>query len=239
MTYPILRRNRCGSVLIALTPATQISPEVGSTMRFIIFRVVVLPHPDGPTSTTISPSDTSNERSPTAGEGLPGNDFETCSRRIMASVIELPAGGGSLQSLATVSHPSSVVNWCDHPPTPDSLPPGGREQQTNGCFPNRGRSPTGDCTSFGLLRWADPAVRNPPGGRSRHTGCRALGSDQPPGTGCGQDGRSTGQRCDRKSTSVVSAIGRADRYRCRRGHLPLAFSSFAGRWRDRNRGRRG
>src|SRR3990170_6122113 len=132
MTYPILRRNRCGSVLIALTPATQMSPEVGSTMRLIIFRVVVLPHPDGPTSTTISPSDTSNERSPTAGEGLPGNDFETCSRRIMASVIELPAGGGSLLSLATFSHPSSVVNWCDHPPTPDSLPPAGGGNKRTG-----------------------------------------------------------------------------------------------------------
>jgi hypothetical protein len=30
-------------------------PELGSMMRLIIFRVVLLPHPDGPTSTRMSP----------------------------------------------------------------------------------------------------------------------------------------------------------------------------------------
>ncbi len=46
-----------------------IVPDVGSTSRLIIFSVVVLPQPDGPTSATISPSATSSDRSVTAGAG--------------------------------------------------------------------------------------------------------------------------------------------------------------------------
>src|SRR6476620_5145814 len=41
-------------------------PEVGSTSRLIIRIVVVLPQPDGPTSTAICPAPTSSERSLTA-----------------------------------------------------------------------------------------------------------------------------------------------------------------------------
>src|SRR2546430_16488667 len=41
-------------------------PEVGSIRRLIIFMVVVLPQPEGPTSMQVSPSPTSRVRSCTA-----------------------------------------------------------------------------------------------------------------------------------------------------------------------------
>ena len=50
-----------------------IVPDVGSTSRLIIFSVVVLPHPDGPTSATTSPSAMSSDRSPTASVAEPPN----------------------------------------------------------------------------------------------------------------------------------------------------------------------
>ena len=45
---------------------------VGSIKRLIIRIVVVLPHPDGPTSTTISPLVMSSDSSSMAGELEPG-----------------------------------------------------------------------------------------------------------------------------------------------------------------------
>ena len=36
-------------------PSSSITPDVGSINRLIILRIVVLPHPDGPTKTTTSP----------------------------------------------------------------------------------------------------------------------------------------------------------------------------------------
>ena len=54
-------------------------------IRLIIFRVVVLPQPDGPTSVTNSPRATSRVRLSTAGRAPPGNVFVTLSRRIMIS----------------------------------------------------------------------------------------------------------------------------------------------------------
>ena len=47
-------------------PATTMRPLVRSMRRLIIRSVVVLPQPEGPTSTQISPSPTSSERSSTA-----------------------------------------------------------------------------------------------------------------------------------------------------------------------------
>jgi hypothetical protein len=67
------------------SPATVIRPDVGSTSRLIIFSVVVLPQPDGPTSTTISPSATSSERLETAAVGSPEKTLVTASRRIIGS----------------------------------------------------------------------------------------------------------------------------------------------------------
>ncbi len=72
---------------VASTPSTQMVPEVGSMIRLIIFNVVVLPQPDGPTSVMIVPRLTSKLRSPTAGRADPPNVFDMCSNRIMASDI--------------------------------------------------------------------------------------------------------------------------------------------------------
>src|SRR5262249_12580988 len=47
-------------------PSTKIRPLVGSISRLIIFSVVDLPHPDGPTRHTISPGAMSRSRSCTA-----------------------------------------------------------------------------------------------------------------------------------------------------------------------------
>src|SRR5947208_16648069 len=66
-------------------PATTIVPDVGSISRLIMRRVVVLPHPDGPTRHATSPSGTSKDRSPTAGTREPGKVFETPSSRIIGS----------------------------------------------------------------------------------------------------------------------------------------------------------
>ena len=41
------------------SPPRKIVPDVGSISRLIIFIVVVLPQPDGPTSTQTSPGSTS------------------------------------------------------------------------------------------------------------------------------------------------------------------------------------
>ena len=49
------------------------SPSVMSTSRLTIFIAVVLPLPDGPTSTQISPAGTSSDRSLMAGvDSRPG-----------------------------------------------------------------------------------------------------------------------------------------------------------------------
>jgi hypothetical protein len=50
----------------------RISPSVGSISLFTIRIVVVLPHPEGPTKTQISPSRISKERSLTTGLSEPG-----------------------------------------------------------------------------------------------------------------------------------------------------------------------
>ena len=44
----------CGLVIVC--PSTRISPSLGGSSPAIIFSSVVLPHPDGPTTTTNSPS---------------------------------------------------------------------------------------------------------------------------------------------------------------------------------------
>jgi hypothetical protein len=54
----------------------RISPDVGSMSRFVIFNVVVLPQPDGPTRTQISPAPTLNDRPFTA----PGPSFARANR---------------------------------------------------------------------------------------------------------------------------------------------------------------
>src|ERR671918_504870 len=82
----MLRLNFTGSCFMTSVPSTVIDPEVGSTKRLIIFIVVVLPHPEGPTSTTVSPSPTSMDRSETAGGPELWKRFVTFFREIMVFV---------------------------------------------------------------------------------------------------------------------------------------------------------
>lgn len=49
-----------------------IRPDVGSISLLIIFSVVDLPQPEGPTRITVSPALMSMETLSTAGAGLPG-----------------------------------------------------------------------------------------------------------------------------------------------------------------------
>src|SRR5262245_854719 len=79
------RRNRTGSSDVTSRPSRKIRPLVGSMRRLIIFSVVDLPHPEGPTSTTISPAATSRSSSSTAT--VPSAyRFPTPSSRIIASL---------------------------------------------------------------------------------------------------------------------------------------------------------
>ena len=74
MTYPMPRRSSVTSRVAASTPSMRIRPLVGSMSRLTILRLVVLPQPDGPTSTQILPAGTLNERSLTApGPLTPGS----------------------------------------------------------------------------------------------------------------------------------------------------------------------
>jgi len=66
------------------SPFTRIRPGVGSMSRLTIIMVVVLPQPDGPTSVTSSPSDTSKD-SPSTAVVPSGYRLPTCSNRIMTS----------------------------------------------------------------------------------------------------------------------------------------------------------
>ncbi len=56
MTYPIPRRSSAGSVPVMSSPSMRIRPAVGSIIRLIMRSEVVLPHPEGPTSTVMAPS---------------------------------------------------------------------------------------------------------------------------------------------------------------------------------------
>ena len=69
---PAGSRTRCGgaaptgSAWVTSSPSRKMRPDVGSISRLIILSVVVLPQPDGPTSTQISPAGISSESSCTA-----------------------------------------------------------------------------------------------------------------------------------------------------------------------------
>src|SRR5687768_17724852 len=49
------RRKRIGSQSVVDLPSTSTWPDVGTNSRLISFRVVVLPHPDLPSKTNVSP----------------------------------------------------------------------------------------------------------------------------------------------------------------------------------------
>jgi hypothetical protein len=67
-------RRRSSSAFLWVTSSSpiRIRPLVGSISRLIIFMVVVLPHPEGPTSITISPAGISRVTSSTAAWSCPG-----------------------------------------------------------------------------------------------------------------------------------------------------------------------
>src|SRR4051812_23929911 len=82
MTYPIRRRSSSGFLWVTSSSPIRMRPLVGSISRLIIFIVVVLPHPDGPTSITISPAGISSVTSSTAGTLCPGYCLVTPSSRM-------------------------------------------------------------------------------------------------------------------------------------------------------------
>src|ERR1700759_221971 len=60
------RRSSTGSTPSVSRPSIKILPELGRTSRLIIRSVVVLPQPDGPSSTQVSPALTSSVTPSTA-----------------------------------------------------------------------------------------------------------------------------------------------------------------------------
>src|SRR4051812_38958934 len=82
------RRSSSGSRLVTSSSPMKIRPLVGSISLLIIFMVVVLPHPDGPTSMTISPAGISMVRLSTAGSEDPASyRFVTPSSRILTPPV--------------------------------------------------------------------------------------------------------------------------------------------------------
>lgn len=82
MTYPMERRSSAAFCSVTSLPPTLMVPEVGSTSRLIILRVVVLPQPEDPTRTVTPPSGMSRVRSCTAVVPL-GKRLWTVSNWIM------------------------------------------------------------------------------------------------------------------------------------------------------------
>ena len=80
------RRSSTGSAWVTSRPSRKMRPDVGSMSRLIILSVVVLPQPDGPTSTQISPSGMSSDSSRTASWPF-GYCLLIASRRIIGSEV--------------------------------------------------------------------------------------------------------------------------------------------------------
>src|SRR3954454_17063191 len=78
---------------MTLRPSSRMSPEVSGTMRLTSRMAVVLPQPDGPTSTQISPAGTSNDSDWIAGSSLPRYVFETCRNSSDAAIRGLYPSG--------------------------------------------------------------------------------------------------------------------------------------------------
>src|SRR5438034_4246544 len=84
------RRSSIVSRLRTLRPPIVMSPSEMSISRLTIFIAVVLPPPEGPTSTQISPAGTTSERSSTAGAARPGYRLVTWSKTISAAAPFTP-----------------------------------------------------------------------------------------------------------------------------------------------------
>src|SRR5215468_8317031 len=75
------RRSSAAGTVVTSRSSSQIRPVVGSIIRLTIRRLVVLPHPDGPTSTVICP-DGATRSTPSTATVPSGNLFVTPSNRI-------------------------------------------------------------------------------------------------------------------------------------------------------------
>src|SRR5690606_25585712 len=71
---------------VTSSPSMTILPLLGSIRRLIIFSVVVLPQPEGPTNITMEPAGISRVRPPTADFFCPGQVVVTSSSMIEAPV---------------------------------------------------------------------------------------------------------------------------------------------------------
>ncbi len=68
----MVRRSATGLMPVTSSPPMVGCPEVGSTSQLIIFRVVLLPQPEGPTGITVSSAASSRVTPSTAGAWLSG-----------------------------------------------------------------------------------------------------------------------------------------------------------------------
>src|SRR6266568_8403304 len=109
------RRKMTGSWLSTSVPPTKICPALGSISRLIIRIVVVLPQPDGPTRTAISPSLMSRLRSFTAAPDDEGKCLETPRSEIMTVTASPPAPGPPAARLGAAIVVSRAK--ADHPGT--------------------------------------------------------------------------------------------------------------------------
>src|SRR5437016_3652734 len=99
------RRTSTGSSRVMSRSPMKMRPLVGSMSRFTIFMVVVLPQPDGPTSTQTSPSGTSRFRWSTAT--LPSNTLVTSSSRITRQNLLWAA----VTAIFAANGPKSWIWW--------------------------------------------------------------------------------------------------------------------------------
>src|SRR5262245_504153 len=80
------RRSSTGLIDAVSRPSSRTRPDVGSIIRLTIRSAVVLPHPDGPTSTVVAPDGASRLSPPTARVPS-GYRLVTDSNRMMVSLL--------------------------------------------------------------------------------------------------------------------------------------------------------
>src|SRR3954454_16356241 len=119
------RRSSAGLLLLTLSPPRRMSPEVMSISRLTIRIAVVLPQPDGPTSTQISPAGTSRLRSSTAGAGAPGYSLVTARNSMLAADCVSPKAPVLLgrRRGAEAGHPTGAGPRCQQVPTGENVSP--------------------------------------------------------------------------------------------------------------------
>src|SRR4029453_16013454 len=107
-----MERRSCAAGTVETSwPATVMVPELGSTMRLIMRREVVLPHPEGPTRTVMAPLSMDMVRLSTAG-WPPLYRLVTLWNSIMASAIPWPIfGGQSSPSVASATDDVSDATY--------------------------------------------------------------------------------------------------------------------------------